>query len=292
MNSIPSLESPYECLFDDASDSGLSLPQHLQAIYGSDWALPQPEGRTYTYSNFVVSHDGRISFNEPGHYGGDAVSGHNAHDTWLMALLRARADAIIVGDTTLKLEPTHIWTHQFIFPDTMELFHELRRSEGRSRYPLQVFLSLDGAINWDAAVLASNEYDVVIATTHDGAARIDRERPEASRVEVISKNCNTVDLQELESELRRRYSVRSLLVEGGPSAYGSAIAARIIDEEFLTLSPLVVGNDRNAGKNRPGLLEGLAFSPGSAIRMAPLSVRRNGDYLFVRSRVIYPDERL
>jgi len=289
---IPSvLGSPYESLFDDAPTAGQSLPSHVRDIYGGDWAIPQSDDRTYIYSNFVVSHDGRISFNEPGHYGGGDVSGGDPHDAWLMALLRSRADAIMVGDNTLTLEPEHLWTHQYIFPATSALLQELRESEGRSRYPLQVFLSLSGEINWDAAVFSSSEYRIVIATTRGGAQRIKESRPEHPHVDVIAQDRKAVDLRALVSQLRERYSVRSLLIEGGPRAYGSAIGDRIIDEEFLTLSPIVVGNDHANGKQRPGLFEGLAFSPHSAVRMVPLSLKRKGDFLFVRSRVVYPDEQ-
>ncbi len=283
------LESPSVCLFDDATDEGLSLPEHVREVYGGDWAIPAAEDATYVYSNFVVSHDGRISFNEPEHYGGGDVNGGNPFDLWLMALLRARADAVMVGDNTLKLEPEHVWTHQYIFPDDTALFHELRQAEGRSTYPLQVFLSIDGQINWDAAVFSSPDYHVVIATTKRGEARVGKEARAEAKVDVIAQDHAVVDLRELTDTLRRDFDVRTLLIEGGPRAYGSAITDRIIRDEFLTLSPIVVGNDSAEGKIRPGLLDGAAFSPGNALQMIPLSLKRHGNHMFLRSRCVYPD---
>ena len=283
------LESPSVCLFDEAADEGLSLPGSFKEVYGGDWVIPGAGEATYVYSNFVVSHDGRISFNEPEHYGGGDVNGGNPFDLWLMALLRARADAVMVGDNTLRLEPEHVWTHQYIFPDDTGAFHELRQAEGRSTYPLQVFLSIDGRINWDAAVFDCPDYHVVIATTKQGEARVSEEARANAKIDVVAQSGSVVDMRELTDTLRRKFAVRTLLIEGGPRAYGSAIADRIIKDEFLTLSPIVVGNDSAEGKNRPGLLDGAAFSPGNALQMIPLSLKRHGNHMFLRSRCVYPD---
>ena len=93
---------PFTLLFDETRPQP-SLPEAICAFYAGDWHIPDPKERPYIYSNFVISRDGRVSFNEPGHLGGGEVSGFNPHDRWLMALLRARADAIIMGDNTLRL---------------------------------------------------------------------------------------------------------------------------------------------------------------------------------------------
>lgn len=283
------LDTPFEILFDATSDRGLSLPDSFQRIYGGDWAIPDRTDRVYVYSNFVLSHDGRISFNQPGHYGGGDVAGGCPHDMWLMALLRSRADAVMVGDNTLYLEPEHVWTHQYMFPAESGRLHELRLAEGRSRFPLQVFLSLTGAINWDGAVFSSPDLHVVIATTREGAARVEAEQRGAARVDVVVQDRSPLDLAQLVAQLRDAYGIKTLLLEGGPRAYGSAIAHRVVDDEFLTLSPLVVGNDGSRDTIRPGLYEGVAFSPDDAPRMNPVSLRRNGAYLFGRYRCSYPD---
>ena len=57
-----------------------------------------------------------------------------------------------------------------------------------------------------------------------------------------------------------------------------------MQHEFLTLSPLVIGADQQ--NERPSLVEGAAFAPGTAPSSTLISLRRGGDYLFLRSR--YP----
>jgi hypothetical protein len=65
------------------------------------------------------------------------------------------------------------------------------------------------------------------------------------------------------------------------------IAAGQIDDEFLTLSPIVVGNrPHGAGSPRPSLVEGVAFSPERPPTSRLLSVRHYESYLFLRSRLL------
>ncbi len=85
--------------------------------------------------------------------------------------------------------------------------------------------------------------------------------------------------------LRRDYHIRALLCEGGPRVYGSLLRGRQLDDEFLTLSPIIVGNrPPEAGRPRPSLVEGVAFAPGATPVQRLLGVRRAGDHLFLRSR--------
>src|SRR5579871_6855528 len=118
--------TPFTVLFDEHDGAGRPLPPEARSLYG-DWRLPEPEGRPFVYANFVISHDGRISFALSGAAGGGAVSANNSHDQWLMGVLRARADAVMVGANTLRLEPEHCWTAEAIFPAEAEAFASLRR---------------------------------------------------------------------------------------------------------------------------------------------------------------------
>jgi riboflavin biosynthesis pyrimidine reductase len=279
------LSQPFTLLFEDDIQATVSLPRDLQTIYGGDWHLPQLSGRPYVYSNFVQSRDGRVSFSVPGHMGGGDVSGFNAHDQWLMGLLRARADAVVMGDTTLKIEPEHLWTCEYICPSGAALFLEFRRLEHRRDCPLQVFLSLDGDLNTDANVFCQEQLHLIVATTSRGAERAKEIRCQAN-LEVLALGEDKVDIRRLCNVLYTNYGVKTLLCEGGPRAYGSFISAERIDEEFLTLAPTVIGNDVSRFF-RPSLIEGVAFMPRQHPKSKPVSLRRAGDHLFLRSRYVY-----
>ncbi len=94
-----------------------------------------------------------------------------------------------------------------------------------------------------------------------------------------------VDPAALLAALRQEYGVRSLLCEGGPRTYGSLLGAGLVDDEFLTLSPLVIGDHpAGVGRPRPSLVEGIAFAPGRVPTQRLLNIRRAGNHLFLRSR--------
>lgn len=281
--------APFEVLVQESDEEGIRLPEPHAETYGGPWAIPAPKrSRPYVYINFATSRDGRVSFSEPGHAGGGDVSGFNPHDQWLMALLRARADAIMVGDNTLKLEPDHEWTPEYMWQGDGTAFEELRRSEGWRSSPLQVFLSLDGDLPHDAAVW-NRDVDVVVATTERGAATAHSLPTKSADVHVLALGEDSVDVAALMAVLRRDYDIRTLLCEGGPRAYGSLLAAGQVDDEFVTLCPKVIGNSAE-GAHRPSLIEGVRFPAGEAPESRIISLRRVGNHLFLRSRYCFPDQ--
>ena len=191
---------------------------------------------------------------------------------------------MLMGDPTLHIEPEHIWTAEYIFPDDSAAFQALRRHEGRQATPLQVFLSLTGDLRADAAVFARPDLHIVVATTTAGRSRALASLRAAAHVDVLDLGAEQCDIAALMRLLFERYGVRSLLCEGGPRVYGSFLAAGQVDDEFLTLAPLLIGNPAG-GPPRPGLVEGVAFDPASAPRPRLLSLRRVGDHLFMRARL-------
>jgi 5-amino-6-(5-phosphoribosylamino)uracil reductase len=284
--SAPPSDLAFSLLFDEPADGPPSLPEPIRAIYQGDWRMPEMADRPYTFMNFVTSRDGRVSFNVPGFTSGAEVAGFSAADAWLMGLLRARADAVLVGEGTMRVTPEHVWSAEYIYPAAAALFGELRRSEGRPSLPLHVLLTLDGQLVPDAAILHTPGLRLLVATTGRGARAAEPLlRGASADVELLALGEETVDLPLLMAELRGRYGVRALLCEGGPRVYGSLLQAGVVDEEFLTLSPLMLGEA--PGAPRPSLVEGSAFAPGQAPVAELLSLRRVGHHLFLRSRWTY-----
>ena len=278
--------SRFDVLFDDGPAEGLDLPQPLRDIYGP-FLLPKPIGRPWMGINFVSSHDGRVSYAEAGRASGGYVSGFNRHDAWLMGLLRARADAIVVGDMTLRVEPEHEWTSDYICPSEAATFAELRQSEGRLACPLVVFLSLTGDLNASAKTIVEGTSPIVVATTTIGAAEASRRLCRRPNAQVVAFGVDRVDTRELLGWLGKERGAQHVLCEGGPRVYGSVLRDGALDDEFLTLAPYVIGGTSTTGARRPSLVEGVTFVPETAPYLALVSIRRAGDLLFLRSRVRY-----
>ena len=87
-----------------------------------------------------------------------------------------------------------------------------------------------------------------------------------------------VDLRGALAVLRSRGHAR-VLSEAGPTMFGSLLADRLVDELFLTLSPLVAGR---ATEPRLALVEGVELLPDVRVAGSLRSVRRSGAHLLLR----------
>jgi riboflavin biosynthesis pyrimidine reductase len=275
----------FEVLFAEQVDGGVALPEQWQRIYGSDWRLPSIESGPHVFVNFATSRDGRISFSEPGHAGGGDVTDFNPPDQWLMGLIRARADAVLIGDTTLRSELHWLGSPEFMFPSDADAFRALRRSEKRIENALHVILSLHGDLPPEAAIFQRPDLHVVVVTTSKGRDRAEELVPLPANVEVADLGHESVDPTRLIRLLHDEYGASSILCEGGSRVYGSLLAAGQVNEEFLTLCPVVIGSTPDRPP-RPSLIEGVAFSPGATPRTKLISLRRVDDYLYLHSRYV------
>src|SRR5689334_16687560 len=90
----------FEILFDHGERSAISHPAYDR--YGN-LGFPEPTAdRPWIYSNFVQSLDGIVSFKGKRAAGSDIS--HSQDDRWLMDVLRAHADALLLGVNTLVEE--------------------------------------------------------------------------------------------------------------------------------------------------------------------------------------------
>ncbi|HEV2413993.1 MAG TPA: dihydrofolate reductase family protein [Candidatus Dormibacteraeota bacterium] len=225
------------------------------------------------YSNFVTSLDGVVALgSEPS--AGSIISGRNEGDRFLMGLLRACADAVLLGAGTLRATPGHRWTADHIFPRMARSFADLRARLGRKPQPRLVLITASG--DFDASHPAVVDGAMII-TTNQGATVLEGKLPDSAEVLTIEKN-GRVDLQHAVRELRSR-GFDVLLTEGGPHLTGDLVRADLLDEAFVTISPVIAGRDV---ETRLGMVAGAELLPGRNLWSRLLSARRNGDFLFLR----------
>src|SRR5512147_2469665 len=160
--------TPLESLFDAARGDDLPLPPDLSALYGP-LRFPAWEGRPYVIGNFVTTLDGVASLSAPGLEGGGPISGSNPHDRMVMGILRAAADAVIVGAGTLRSVPRHLWTAEYICPALAGEFGRLRAALGKNGPPLNVVVTARGDIDRDLPVFRSGEVETLVVSTREGA---------------------------------------------------------------------------------------------------------------------------
>jgi riboflavin biosynthesis pyrimidine reductase len=126
--------------------------------------------------------------------------------------------------------------------------------------------------------------ETLILTTDDGAARLLAD-PQARAVTHIHSLGAAPCLlpPAILRLLSREFGVQMLLHEGGPTSLASFLAARCVDELFLTLAPQLAGRD--ADHLRPALISHQAFLPETAPWAQLVSLKRADEHLFLRYRL-------
>jgi riboflavin biosynthesis pyrimidine reductase len=260
--------APFEVLFE-ADLPAYKLPVDLQHVYGRlGFSTP------VLYSNFVASVDGVVSLGSTPS-AGSSISGKHPADRFLMGLLRACADAVVIGAGTLRATPGHLWTPAHVYPDLATEFTVLRSNLGRTTEPRLVVVTASGDIDASHPAIVKG---AIVMTTEAGERAIGGRLPKTCEVVTV------VDLSDAVADLRGR-GLNVLLTEGGPHLMGQLLERGLLDEAFLTISPVVAGRDK---ESRLGMVEGVELLPKRGAWSTLLSARRHGDYLFLRYRTPAP----
>jgi riboflavin biosynthesis pyrimidine reductase len=271
--------APLEMLYEVDQGNALTLPPELASVYGS-LAFPPHPGRPYVIGNFVTSLDGVTSLLVPGQSGGGPISGFNPHDHLVMGLLRAAADAVIVGAGTLRAVPHHVWTAAYVCPALADAYQRLRASLGKRGPPLNVIVTAGADVDPGLRVFQSGEVPVLLVTTSAGARHL-RGLGLPPSVQVMEgENTDRLSARSILSVVGRVRPSDLILVEGGPHLLGDFFAEQCLDEQFLTLAPQVAG--RNGSPERPGLVAGKRFAPEHPLWGTLVGVKRGGSHLFLR----------
>ena len=194
-----------------------------------------PAARPWVTGIMVSSVDGRATL------GGTSRALGGPTDLAMLLALRRRADALIVGPGTV-------------------------RTEGYGPLPCPaVVVSRSFDLPWEAGLFAAPGQRVLVYT------RAEREPPEvAAEVETVP----IAELADVLADLRAR-GVERLLCEGGPTLNRALLADGLLDELFLTLAPLVAGDEAAP----------VIIAPGASARLALRSVAVDDGELYLRYSV-------
>lgn len=272
--------APLTTLFETKRGKALPLPPRLARLYGC-LRMPLPRSHPHVFSNFVTTLDGVVSLNTKGHASGGDISGFSAQDRMVMGLLRAVADVVIVGAGTLGADSRHLWTAAAIFPQLADEYQRLSKALGKGETPLNVIVSGRGEIDLGLPVFASGKVQTLIVTTAAGAKHLLKQGiPDSVEVRAVRRRASVISARAILDEVYRVYPGKLILVEGGPRLLGDFYAERLIDEQFLTLAPQIVGRDADDG--RLSLVMGKSFAPRDPLWGTLTDVRRGESHLFLR----------
>lgn len=260
---------PLQLLHDLSSGSVYDLPERLRVLYGGELRFDEP----CLYANLVSTIDGVVALEPPVDSSG-VISRRSAADRFVMGVLRACADAVLIGSRTLRSAPKHVWTAERVFPAEAEAYGELRAHHGRAPGPELAIVTGSGKVDPSHPAVQAG---AVVLTTNDGAARL-RALPESTEVIALGSG-ERLSSHSIVDALRAR-GHRMVLTEGGPMLFGQLLADRLVDALFLTVSPVISGRDE--GSDRPGLVRGVKFSSNDLRDAGLVTVHRHGSHLFLR----------
>src|SRR5579863_7936809 len=207
----------------DQDDFGPPLPPGLRELYDGDLRFrASPANRPFVIANFVSTLDGVVSYEIKGRAGGSAVSGSDPADGFIMGLLRASADAVIVGARTVNdASPEGLWIPEYTYPDAKLLFREYRVNVlHKPEYPLLVVVSGSGRLELERAIFRTPGLRTAVITTLAGRDALERAgATKLSSIQIHAQDAKGGTIAPI-AMLRLLYAqlgVRRLLHEGGPA---------------------------------------------------------------------------
>jgi len=265
-----------------------ALPQELGELYDGDLHLDRSgAARPFVIANFVSTLDGVVSYEIKNNSGGSTISGSDPADRFIMGLLRASADAVMVGAGTLHdLSAKSLWTPEYDYPDAKRFYAEYRANAlHKPEYPLLAIVSGSGQLELERAIFRTPAMRTVVITTSAGRDELTRRGAatlDSVEVHALNSSSGTIAPRAILQLLQSQFGVMTLLHEGGPTLFGQFLAADAVDELFLTLSPQIAGRERDV--TRPAIVQGVQFLPDSAPWFQVVSVKEQAAYLYLRYR--------
>jgi riboflavin biosynthesis pyrimidine reductase len=215
-------------------------PDTATALTAADVAAaipgPPPDGRPFVAVNMIATADGRATI------AGRTAPIANRADYELFHALRDRADAVMVGAQTVRVE-----------------------SYGPMRQ-LAVLVTRSARVPADVGLLAAPGNRVVVLTPSPDATL-----PACAATVGYLRGTLADGLRALRAE----HGVEAILCEGGPQLLGDLLHAGLVDELHLVIAPKLAG-----GFDPLTIVTGVALDRAADIELR--SVHESGGYLFLR----------
>ena len=231
-------------------------------------ALPPKPSRPFVFINVATTADGKLA---PAHR--HFIPFGSRRDQRLLMELRTGADAVMAGARTVDMARVDLG------PGSLR-HRRQRLRNGLAEFNLRVIVSGSGSLNPQAEIFRHRFSPIIVLTTERiSQHNLKRLRRVADRVELFGST--ELDMAAALAWLRQEWGVRRLLCEGGGEVNDALFRAGVVDELYLTFSPLIFG-----GRDAPTLCDGAGVQDlRHATRLRLKSLQRVGSELFLVYRV-------
>src|SRR5579862_8651398 len=111
--------SPLEVLYEEAGLPEFQLPAEIAAAYGGTLGFEEPR----VFANFVSTLDGVVAIPSLPK-SNKLIAGGSAADRFVLGLLRACCDVVVIGSGTLNDSPGGTWSPEQGYPPAAGAFAE------------------------------------------------------------------------------------------------------------------------------------------------------------------------
>jgi riboflavin-specific deaminase-like protein len=221
--------------------------------------------RPFVVATFAMTVDGKVTTKNL-----SPVDFTSREDKLHLFRQRALADAVLIGHTSLKRDNVRLG-----LPTEMQ---ETRVKRGQNHCPLRVIVSNEGRIDHRLKIFQSDVSPIIIFSTKRMPRKYERALEKEATLHL--SNSKHVDLAGMLYTLRKKYGVRTVACEGGPTLFRSLLEQGLIDRLNLTIAPYMFG-----GAKAP-TLTGLSkkFLPAS-VPCSLSGMRTLGDECFLTYRI-------
>ncbi|MFD3535615.1 pyrimidine reductase family protein [Streptomyces sp. NPDC058664] len=228
---------------------------------GREWSLDEladayaypelPARGSWLRANMVSSLDGA------GQHDGRSQPLSSETDMRIFGTLRALADVVVVGAETVRLEG-------YRPARAREAFAARRAAAGQGPAPVIAVVSASLALDFSLPLFTEPLVPTLVLT---GAAappeRIAAARAAGAEVLVAGDGTGVEPARALSALAER--GLRRQLTEGGPRLLGQFVAADVLDELCLTVSPTMTAGDAQRIAGGPGVAVPTRFSVASVL---------------------------
>ena len=293
----------------EAESACKSLPE-VDTRYASPVIFPKaPEDRPYIYSSIALSADGKMAFED--NKVGAFVAGKNFRDPagasmdyWVLNVLRAYSDGMLIGANTLKNEPGII---NYVKDEALNT--QRREVLGKKEHPVNILVSLDGTdVPWDQEsfdVDPADRFKLMITTSPEGYEYIKEHATKKTAFLGAFKTKEDVDAANF-PEIFADFDTFPVLVTGegknpdtplmlyalrkmglqylcaeSPTYTAVLMKNQCLDEYFITYSMLYAG-----GRFTPGSFCPQSFCDHAHADLVSIGIH-NSNFLYTRQKLVY-----
>jgi len=193
---------------------------------GVFFLMKRKHPRPFVIATFAMTVDGKVTTKNL-----SPVDFTSRDDKLHLFRQRALVDAVLIGHTSLKRDNVRLGV-----PTEMQ---ENRVKRGQSRCPLRVIVSNEGRIDHRLKIFQSDVSPIIIFSTKRMPRKYQRALEKKATLHL--SNSKHVDLAGMLDTLRKKYGVRTVACEGGPTLFRSLLEQDLIDRLNLTIAPYMFG---------------------------------------------------